>query len=105
MRQGEIAAVHRLHVCGLHLRQVLYEQELAEMVVDARALQVLAGAQEFLFGQRLAPHPFMDRGTCRPGCTPFIPRSKLGGDVFEIGERHSIGDEAWRPMMYSRSDA
>ena len=56
MRQREVAALDRLHVRGLHLRHVVHEQELAEMVVDAGALQMLARADELLRRQRLAPH-------------------------------------------------
>ena len=43
---GPGAALDRLEVRGLHLRQVVHEQEGAEMVVDAGALQVLAGGEQ-----------------------------------------------------------
>ena len=48
MRQRQLAALDRLHVRGLHLREVVHEQEFCEVIVDAGALQVLAGADELL---------------------------------------------------------
>jgi hypothetical protein len=41
--KGQPAALDRLHVRLLHLRDVVDEQELAEVVIDAGPLQVLAG--------------------------------------------------------------
>ncbi len=38
MRQRQVAAFHRLHVRGFHLRHVVDEHELGEVVVNAGAL-------------------------------------------------------------------
>ena len=73
VRQGQAPALDRLEVCGLHLRQVVHEQECAEMVVDAGALQVLAGGEQALLVQGLAAEPLMNGSALRPGAAPVVP--------------------------------
>ena len=48
MRQRRLPAFDLLLVRGLHLRQVVHEQERREMIVDAGALQAFAGGEEML---------------------------------------------------------
>ena len=98
MRQRSVAALDRLHVRGLHLRHVVHEQELAEVVVDAGALQMLARADELPVGQRLAPHRLVHGGLVGPGAAPVVPAGDAGGHLLEIGERHAVRDETRRPM-------
>src|SRR5262245_65651386 len=75
------------------------------MVVDAGALQVLAGAEELLSFQRLAPEPLMLGGALRPCAAPVVPRQKGRRDLLEIGQGDAVGDEARRPMGDGRADA
>ena len=103
--QREVAAFDRLHVRGLHLREVLHEQELAEMVVDAGALQMLGGGDGFLVGERGAAELLVHGGARRPGAAPVVPGFERRGDVLEIGQHHALGDEARRPMMDRGGDA
>src|SRR6267378_2464546 len=44
-RQRVAIALDRLHVRGAHLRRVLHEHELGEVIVDRRAHEVLAGRE------------------------------------------------------------
>src|SRR5262249_51814108 len=71
--QRELAAFDRLHVRGLHLSQVLHEQELTEVIVDAGALEVIAGAEKLPSRERLTAHLLMDGGARRPGAAPIVP--------------------------------
>ncbi len=98
MRQRIVAARDRLHVRGLHLRHVVHEQELAEVVVDAGALQMLARADELFRCERLAPHRLVLRGAIRPCAAPVVPCGDRGRHLLEIGERHAVRDEARPPM-------
>ena len=98
VRQREVAALDPLHVRRLHLRDVVHEQERAEMVVHAGALQVLAGAQRPLLVQGLAPEPLMHGGALRPGAAPVVPRRRRRRHLLEVGEVDAVRDEARRPV-------
>ncbi len=74
MRQREAAALDRLHVRGFHLRKIVHEDELGEVIIDAGALQVLAGAEEMLLRERLAADRLVDRRARGPGPAPIVPR-------------------------------
>ena len=106
VRQRRVAARHRLHVRGPHLLEVVHEQELGEVVVDAGALQMLARAQELAAGP--APPVPSPRARRRAPTTPGTSRPTTAsdrGDLLEIGERHPVGDEARSPMGDRRRDA
>ena len=92
-------ALDRLHVRGAHLLDVLHEDELGEVVVDAGADQVLAG------GQLVRPRAGLAAEASRaPRRAPTrrqhqsSQRSSALGDVLEVGEQHAVGNEPRRPM-------
>src|SRR3954468_774700 len=98
MWECEPPALHCFTVRRLHLRNVVHEQELAEVVVDAGTLQMLARADEFAVCQTLAAHRFVLRRAIRPGAAPVVPLGDRSGDLFEVRQRHPVRHEAWTPM-------
>src|SRR5215470_4143094 len=104
MRQRHSPACNRLGMCLLHLRQIMHKQKLREMIVDAGALQMLAGAEIFVLCKGGASHGLMDGRSRRPGPTPLGPRRNRGCDVLKIRKRHAVGDEALRPMGNGRGE-
>ena len=67
MRQRQPPALDRFHVRRFHLREIVHEDELGEVVIDAGALQMLAGAEKMFLRQRLAADRLVDRRARGPG--------------------------------------
>ncbi len=104
MRQRELAALDRLHVRGLHLREVLHEQELAEVIVDAGALQVLARADELLVARApRAPSPRARRRAPTRRAHQSSHDVIARGDLLEVGERDAVGRRSAAPNAGSRT--
>src|SRR5581483_8774649 len=97
-RQRRLPALDRLHVRGLHLRHVVDEQEGGEVVVDAGALQRLAGGQVVAARERLAPDLLVMGGAGRPRGAPLVVARNRGRHLLEVGEHDAVGDEAGAPM-------
>ena len=62
MGQRQLPAFDCFHVRGFHLRLVMHEQELREVIVDAGALQVFARGERVCLGERLAPELLVHGG-------------------------------------------
>src|SRR6266705_1771062 len=104
-RKRRLVAFDRAHVRFAHLLRVVHENELGEVVVHARAHEMLAGAELVALRERLAPEPFVHFGALAPGAAPVLPALDPGGDFLEIGEQHAVRDEARRPVGDRRGDA
>jgi hypothetical protein len=62
----------------------MHEQEFAEVIVDAGALQMLACAFELALGQRLAAHGLVHGALVGPRAAPVVPACDLGRDFLEV---------------------
>ncbi|MNC86393.1 hypothetical protein D3C83_20500 [compost metagenome] len=82
----------------LHLRQVVHEQELAEVIAQRGADVMLAGGELEALLQCLVAQPLVGRGARAPRRAPVLPAVAAGGHLLEIGERHAIDDKARRPV-------
>ncbi len=69
IRRHSTAFMWAAFICA----DVVHEQELGEVIVDARALQVLAGTQVLACGERRAAHLLVNRGARRPCLAPVVP--------------------------------
>src|SRR5690606_30435668 len=85
---------------GLHLRGVVHVQKLYEMIVNRRASEMFARAQEFLPRASLASHSLTHPGALRPCTAPVRPCLDRRGYFFEIRQDHPIADETGSPMGY-----
>jgi len=97
-RHAVAVALDRLHVRGAHLIGVLHEHELGEVVIDAGAHQMLAGAELPALAQRVAAELLVQRGARRPGATPVLPAVQAARDVLEVREQHAVGNEPRQPV-------
>src|SRR5439155_5939917 len=104
-RKRQLVAFDRAQVRVAHLLLIVHENELGEVVVHARAHQVLAGGELVALRERLAPEPFVHVGALAPGCAPVLPALDPGRNLLEIGEQHAVRDEARRPVGDRRGDA
>jgi hypothetical protein len=104
MGQRDAAAFHRLHVRRLHLRNIVHEQEFREMVIDAGALQVLAGTHLLAGRERRAAHVLVYGRPRRPRLAPVVPARDRRRHLLEVGERDAVGDEPRPPMGNGGSD-
>src|SRR5581483_10744596 len=102
MRQREHAALARLAMRRAHLRHVLHEKKLGEVIVDAGAREMLARAQRLPRRQRLAPKALMHSRALRPGGAPAVPGGQRTGDLLMVGGNDAVGKAAMRPMRNRR---
>ena len=72
-RQRAVAALHRLHVCGLHLRKVVDEQKFAKVIAHRGAGEMRTGRQFVALRQCLDAKRLVLRGARRPGAAPILP--------------------------------
>ena len=91
-------AIDGVAVRGAQLLHVLHEQIFGEVIGGRRLAQVLAGADEALFRQRLLTKPLVDRRALGPGATPVVPASQHAEDVIEIADRDAVRAEARHPV-------
>ena len=105
MGQGVGVRRHRARVRGLHLVDVLDEDELREVVVRRGLGEVLAAGPQAALLERLAPQLLVLLADGHPGSAPLGPGLDGGGDPGEVGGRDAVGGEARRPVRDRGGDS
>ena len=83
----------------------MHKKKFSKVMADRGRRKMLAGAEPSAVPVGLLPKSLMHRPTTSPGRAPSLPVARLTADVFKIGERHTVGNEAMRPVSDRRRHA